>query len=123
MRLTHPKWPDAFVEPTSTTGREKEVSVAANDDSESNPEAGIGHEQGTPIRLAESAIAAVDLCPCGCETLHLHMGALSLRVSAHTLSELLSTFGQAVAALAAYKWLRSPQSLLSTANHQIPGEA
>lgn len=50
----------------------------------------------TTIRLAEGALAAVDVCRRG--MLHLHIGALTLRMGPCGLSELISTLGQAVAA-------------------------
>ena len=46
-------------------------------------------------RLAESSIAAVDVCECG--MMQLHIGAFTLRLAPRAVSELLSTLGQAVA--------------------------
>ncbi|MCB9629492.1 MAG: hypothetical protein H6725_19160 [Sandaracinaceae bacterium] len=46
-------------------------------------------------RLAESAVAAVDLSDCG--VMYLHLGALTLRLAPSVLSELLATLGEAVA--------------------------
>ena len=46
-------------------------------------------------RLAESAVASVDLSDCG--VIYLHVGALTLRLAPNVLSELLSTLGEAVA--------------------------
>lgn len=50
-------------------------------------------------RLAESSIASVDVCTCG--KMHLHIGALTLRMAPSAVSELLATLGQAVARHAA----------------------
>jgi hypothetical protein len=47
-------------------------------------------------RLAESAIAAVDVSECG--VMYVHLAALTLRLSPDALSALLSTLGEAVAA-------------------------
>ncbi len=47
-------------------------------------------------RLAQGALAAVDICSCG--MLQVHIGALTLRMDPCALSELVSTLGQAVAA-------------------------
>jgi len=46
-------------------------------------------------RLAESSVAAVDVCDCG--VTHLHLGAVTLRLAPCALEELLSTLEQAVA--------------------------
>lgn len=51
------------------------------------------------IRLAESSVARVELCECG--IVQLHIGALTLRLAAPAMSELLGTLGAAVAAHAA----------------------
>ena len=53
----------------------------------------------TTVRLAESSVAAVDACGCG--TMQLHLGALTVRLAPSAVSELLSTLGTAVAAHAA----------------------
>jgi hypothetical protein len=50
-------------------------------------------------RLAESAVAAVDLCSCG--TLQLHLGPLTLRLAPCALTELRTTVDRAMAAYAA----------------------
>jgi len=50
-------------------------------------------------RLAESSVAAVDVCDCG--VMQLHVGAVTLRIAPCALSELLSTIEQAVAERAA----------------------
>jgi len=52
-------------------------------------------EQDGPVRLAESETVAVDMCPCG--TLHLHVGALSLRMRPDGAASLLQTLGLAFA--------------------------
>lgn len=52
-------------------------------------------------RLAESSIAAVDLCACG--MMQVHIGALTLRLAPCALSELVSTLGQAIAAHSAQR--------------------
>ncbi len=52
-----------------------------------------------PVRLAETALAAVDVCDCG--MMQLHLGAITLRMTPGAVSELLATLGQAVAARAA----------------------
>ena len=46
-------------------------------------------------RLAESAVASVDVSDCG--VIYLHMGAVTLRLAPNVLSDLLSTLGEAVA--------------------------
>ncbi len=50
-------------------------------------------------RLAESSVAAVDVCDCG--VMQLHVGAVTLRLAPSALGELLSTLEQAVAERAA----------------------
>ena len=50
-------------------------------------------------RLAESSVAAVDVCDCG--ILQVHVGAVTLRMAPCALAELLSTLEQAVAERAA----------------------
>ncbi|MDD9934674.1 MAG: hypothetical protein OXT09_13780 [Myxococcales bacterium] len=50
-------------------------------------------------RLAESAVAAVDICECG--MMQIHIGALTLRMTPGAVSELLGTLGHAVAERAA----------------------
>jgi len=49
-------------------------------------------------RLAQRSIAAVDVSASG--MMHLHIGALTLRMAPCAVSELLATLGQAVAAQA-----------------------
>ena len=44
-------------------------------------------------RLAESSVATVDVCDCG--VMHLHLGAVTLRLAPCALDELLSTLEQA----------------------------
>lgn len=62
------------------------------------------HTHGTrgtcsQTRLAESGVAAVDLCSCG--TLQLHIGPLTLRLAPCALSELRATVDKAITAYAA----------------------
>ncbi len=67
---------------------------------------GMKHLKPTPqvplarchhTRLAVGDLAAIDACECG--TLHLHLGALTLRLSEDALSELVGTLGYALAQL------------------------
>jgi hypothetical protein len=48
-------------------------------------------------RVAESLVAAVDLCACG--TMQVHVGPLTLRMARGAVSELLETLSQALAQL------------------------
>lgn len=50
-------------------------------------------------RIAESSIAAVDVCACG--MMQLHLGALTLRMEPRAVSELAATLHHAVAKHAA----------------------
>ena len=50
-------------------------------------------------RLAQGDLAAIDSCECG--TLHLHLGALTLRLNEDALNELVGTLGYALAQLRA----------------------
>ncbi len=50
-------------------------------------------------RLAESSVAAVDVCDCG--MMQVHIGPITLRLAQCAVAELLSTLGQAVAMHAA----------------------
>lgn len=52
-----------------------------------------GHR--APERIAEGNIVAVDQCDCG--TLHVHIGAISLRLDVPALRDLLNTLGRALA--------------------------
>jgi hypothetical protein len=52
------------------------------------------HSDGPQLRLAESSVAAVDVCECG--MLLLHIGAMTLRLSPCAASELLRTLEQAL---------------------------
>ncbi len=45
-------------------------------------------------RLAESEVAAVDLCDCG--MMHLHLGPFSLRLTPDVLESVLDTLADAV---------------------------
>lgn len=44
-------------------------------------------------RLAGEEAYAVDLCPCGC--LHVHMGAVTLRLSALAFERMAAVMGEA----------------------------
>jgi hypothetical protein len=57
----------------------------------------IGNQNHTPHRLADGPRASVDHCTCG--SLHIHVGAVTLRVSVETLGELTAVLAQARAAL------------------------
>jgi hypothetical protein len=46
-------------------------------------------------RVAESSVAAVDLCACG--MMQVHVGPLTLRMAPCAVSELLATLSRAVA--------------------------
>ncbi|MFZ5895110.1 MAG: hypothetical protein ACOY0T_28880 [Myxococcota bacterium] len=48
-----------------------------------------------PERIAEGNIAAVDLCDCG--MMHVHIGALTLRLDSSAVRDLITTLGHAVA--------------------------
>ncbi|MGE0325336.1 MAG: hypothetical protein AB7S68_23625 [Polyangiaceae bacterium] len=50
-------------------------------------------------RLAQGELAALDACECG--TLHLHLGAITLRLNEDALNELVGTLGYALAQLRA----------------------
>jgi hypothetical protein len=52
-------------------------------------------EQEATVRLAECDAVAVDMCPCG--TIHLHVGALSLRLRPDGAASLLQALGLAFA--------------------------
>jgi hypothetical protein len=63
-----------------------------------NPNRPLSHPAVGPChrtRLAESGVAAVDVCSCG--MLQLHLGPMTLRMTPEALSELLGTLGEAVA--------------------------
>lgn len=53
--------------------------------------------RGHQLRLAEGSLAAVDRCECG--TLHVHVGAVTLRLHADALTELIGTLGHALVEL------------------------
>lgn len=53
------------------------------------------------IRLAEGNLATVDQCSCG--MLHLHLGAITLRVSPEALRSIFETLGESIAAQAVLK--------------------
>ena len=50
-------------------------------------------------RLAESSVAAVDICDCG--VMQVHVGAVTLRIAPCALAELLTTLEHAVTERAA----------------------
>lgn len=50
-------------------------------------------------RLAHGDLAAVDACECG--TLHMHLGAITLRLNEEALNELVGTLGYALVQLRA----------------------
>lgn len=50
-------------------------------------------------RLAGEEAYAVDLCPCGC--LHVHLGAITLRVSAPAFERMVAVMGEAQQILSA----------------------
>jgi hypothetical protein len=100
-----------------------EAHMVAPDGTDLNSETGNRPGGKALVRLACSAIAVVDLWDrCG-ETQHLHMGALSLRVFEAVLQEFVATFGQAISALATYRWPRELESLLESPNTHRVGEA
>jgi len=68
-------------------------------------------------RLAESSVATVDVCDCG--VMHLHLGAVSLRIAPCALDELLSTLEQAVRERAALE--ERTQSLDPVPGPRRPG--
>lgn len=49
----------------------------------------------SPERIAEGNLVAVDQCDCG--TMHVHVGAVTLRLDLPALRDLLNTLGQALA--------------------------
>lgn len=53
---------------------------------------------GSRARLAEGSVGAVDVCDCG--MMLLHVGAVTLRLSPSTASELSRTLSQALTAFA-----------------------
>jgi hypothetical protein len=75
----------------------------------------------TRQRLAEGDLAAVDVCSCG--TLQVHIGALSLRLDEQALSELVVTFGRALAENAERRRSRRVDSALSLFQSRRRGEA
>jgi hypothetical protein len=75
------------------------------------PSAGRGGDTCTQVRLAESEFVAIDRCSCG--TLRVHLGALTLRVSAEALEQVMQTLDQALLANAGMPEPRAP--LLATA--------
>lgn len=63
-----------------------------NNDQTNHP---LPAQRCAPRRLAEGRVAAVDMCVCG--AMHLHFGAMTLRMDQATLIDLLATLGHAVA--------------------------
>ena len=59
----------------------------------------LRNEHNLPERIAEGHIVAVDQCDCG--TLHVHIGAVTLRLDLPALRDVLNTLGQALAVLVA----------------------
>ena len=53
-------------------------------------------DHSSNVRLAESEAVAVDMCGCG--TLQVHLGDLSLRLPAEMVANLIRTLGAALAA-------------------------
>ena len=53
---------------------------------------------GATEKLAAGASCAIDRCACGC--LHVHVGAVTLRLHADTFRELAGVFSDAAQALA-----------------------
>lgn len=59
------------------------------------------HPENEPLRecqktrLAESSVAAVDVSECG--VMHVHLAAVTIRLSPQAMAELLSTLGEAIA--------------------------
>jgi hypothetical protein len=84
---------------------------------------GFPTERGecTRLRLAESGLAAVDLCSCG--TLQVHIGALTLRLDEVALSELTATFGRALTQNALRPKLARDGATLRVFQPGKPGEA
>ncbi|HET9930252.1 MAG TPA: hypothetical protein VFQ35_06185 [Polyangiaceae bacterium] len=70
------------------------------------------NEHRTPERIAQGHIVAVDQCDCG--TLHVHIGAVSLRLDVPALRDLLSTLGQALAVRTAADYTTQALSLSGT---------
>jgi hypothetical protein len=60
-------------------------------------------------RLAESSVAAVDVCDCG--VMQVHVGAVTLRLAPCALDELLSTLERAVSERAAVEERRHLDSV------------
>ena len=57
----------------------------------------LTHERQTE-RLAGEESYSVDLCPCGC--LHIHMGAITVRLSALAFDRMTSVMNEAAHVLA-----------------------
>lgn len=53
---------------------------------------------GATQKLADGEVGSVDRCACGC--LHLHIGALTLRLHVDAFQELAGVLGEAARALA-----------------------
>lgn len=73
------------------------------------------------VRLAETESIAVDLCPCG--TLQVHIGALTLRFQAESVSRLMNTLGVALARRQALVCGVDEPALFSSGLHRPQGDA
>ncbi|MET0553247.1 MAG: hypothetical protein ABW221_09430 [Vicinamibacteria bacterium] len=60
-------------------------------------EAETGRRHGATEKLAGGEVGSIDRCACGC--LHVHIGAVTLRLHADTFRELASVFRDAAQAL------------------------
>lgn len=72
-------------------------------------------------RLAESGVAAVDVCDCG--VMQVHVGAVTLRLAPCALTELLSTLEQAVAERAALEERKHNHDAVPAAGRPGRGQA
>lgn len=72
-------------------------------------------------RLAESSVAAVDVCECG--VMQLHLGAVTLRLAPSALTELHSTLEQALAERAALEQRMHALDAMPTARRPGRGQA
>lgn len=72
-------------------------------------------------RLAESSVAAVDVCECG--VMQLHVGAITLRLAPAALTELHSTLEQALAERAALEQRMAALDAMPTVGRPGRGQA